>query len=108
MNRCQEGARHPRGDRFQTGAGNLNLESGLNAVRTIMRPMRYFSAATKANGREHTQCCAETGRLSAGSRTTGVPVGARLMSSWSRYPHGLPTGAAAKEHLTPLLTTTGH
>ncbi len=76
-------ARHPRGDRFQTGAGILDLESGLNAVLTIMRPVRYFSTATKANGREQTltQSFADTGRLSAGSRATSARIGARLMSS---------------------------
>ena len=72
MNRRRDVARHPRGDRFKTGAGNLSLESGLNAVLTIMRPMRYFSTATKANGCEQTvkQGFADTGRLSAGSRMT--------------------------------------
>jgi len=66
MNR-RDGARHPRGERFRTGAGIVDLESGLNAVLTSMRPVQHFSTAMKAFAIES---FADTGRLSAGSRTT--------------------------------------
>ncbi len=61
------GARHPRGERFRTGAGFgiVDLESSLNAVLTSMRPVKYFTTASKAFA---TQRFADTGRLSAGSR----------------------------------------
>ena len=62
-------ARHPRGERFRTGAGIgiVDLESSLNAVLTSMRPVQYFSTASKAFAMER---IVDTGRLSAGSRMT--------------------------------------
>lgn len=77
MNR-RGGARHPRGERFRTGAGIVDLESGLSAVLTSMKPVQYFSTATKAFAMER---IADTGRLYAGSRTTGVRDGAAHSSS---------------------------
>jgi hypothetical protein len=66
MNR-RDLARHPRGERFRTGAGIVDLESSLNAVLTRMRTVRYFPTASKAFA---TKRFADTGRLSAGSRMT--------------------------------------
>ena len=45
----------------------VDLESSLNAVLTRMRPVQYFSTASKAFAIER---FADTGRLSAGSRMT--------------------------------------
>jgi hypothetical protein len=68
----RDGARHPRGDQFRTGAGIgiVDLESSLNAVLTV----KYFSTATKAFAIER---IVDTGRLSAGSRTTTATTRAR-------------------------------
>ena len=72
----RDGARHPRGDEFRTGAGIgiVDLESSLNAVLTV----KYLSTAIEAFAIER---IVDTGRLSAGSRTTSARVGERLMSS---------------------------
>ncbi|MGB8411433.1 MAG: hypothetical protein WCE23_01280, partial [Candidatus Binatus sp.] len=61
-----------------TGAGIVDLESGLSAVLTSMKPVQYFSTATKAFAMER---IADTGRLYAGSRTTGARDGAAHSSS---------------------------
>jgi hypothetical protein len=68
----RDGAWHPRGDEFRTGAGIgiVDLESSLNAVLTV----KYFSTATKAFAIER---IVDTGRLSAGSRTTTATTRAR-------------------------------
>jgi hypothetical protein len=68
----RDGARHPRGDDFRTGAGIgiVDLESSLNAVLTV----KYFSTAIEAFAIER---IVDTGRLSAGSRTTTTTTRAR-------------------------------
>jgi hypothetical protein len=68
----RDGVRHPRGDQFRTGAGIgiVDLESSLNAVLTV----KYFSTAIEAFAIER---IVDTGRLSAGSRTTTATTRAR-------------------------------
>jgi len=63
----RDAIRHPRGERFRTGAGYgiVDLESSLNAVLTSMRPVKFFTTASKAFAIKR---FADTGRLSAGSR----------------------------------------
>jgi len=78
INRHVKARSIPEGERFGTGAAIADLECGLNAVLTSMRPVKYFSTAAKAFAMER---IVDTGRLSAGSRTTGTRDGAAQSSS---------------------------